>query len=293
MEFEDISDAQMKWIAGTIIFTFILIVFKSRDFVPWLILILVYGGIIISLWSTHQTIELATAKAKAIKECAVTKAKAILDTHKNTLRIKYKQSVYQDDYGNRFFDAWNREREYFVEQVLLKNNHVHEYLIDDDEELNEAHLCVINTLIDETVNNLDNKALSHDSDEDDDDDVDVDVENMSGTEFERYCTEILKDNGWDAKTTTATGDQGVDIYATQDDITIVIQCKKYTQKIGNFAVQEIYAGKNFYDADIAAVVSNASYTKSAKQLANSTEVLLLHYSDLENLYFEIISCMDT
>ena len=59
------------------------------------------------------------------------------------------------------------------------------------------------------------------------------------------------------------------------------QCKKYTSPIGNKAVQEIIAGKQFVQADIAAVVSNSRYTSSAKQLANVTGVYLLHYSELK------------
>ncbi len=60
----------------------------------------------------------------------------------------------------------------------------------------------------------------------------------------------------------------------------VFQCKKYAQPVGNGAVQEIAAGKQHEQADIAAVVSNATYTPSAKQLAGTTGVYLLHYSEL-------------
>ncbi len=60
----------------------------------------------------------------------------------------------------------------------------------------------------------------------------------------------------------------------------VFQVKKYSNPVGNKAVQEIVAGKQFEKADIAAVVTNNTYTASAKQIANSTGVYLLHYSEL-------------
>lgn len=62
---------------------------------------------------------------------------------------------------------------------------------------------------------------------------------------------------------------------------MAFQCKKYSSAIGNQAVQQIIAGKQYIRADIAAVVSNAKYTHSAKQLASSTGVYLLHYSELK------------
>jgi len=81
--------------------------------------------------------------------------------------------------------------------------------------------------------------------------------------------------------TQASGDQGIDVIATRDNVKAVLQCKKYSQPVGNAAVQEIIAGKQFEQADIAAVVSNNSYTQSAKQLANAAGVHLLHYAELE------------
>lgn len=81
--------------------------------------------------------------------------------------------------------------------------------------------------------------------------------------------------------TPASGDQGIDVIASYGNVKAVFQCKKYAQPVGNGAVQEIVAGKQFERADIAAVVSNATFTTSAKQLASTTGVHLLHYSELQ------------
>jgi len=48
-------------------------------------------------------------------------------------------------------------------------------------------------------------------------------------------------------------------------------------------VQEVIAGREFEKADIAAVVSNSTFTKSAKQLAGAANVLLLHHAELDKL----------
>jgi restriction system protein len=52
--------------------------------------------------------------------------------------------------------------------------------------------------------------------------------------------------------------------------------------VGNDVVQRGAAGKVHYNADYA-VVTNDTYTSSAKRVAPTNRVLPLHYSDLRNL----------
>lgn len=99
-------------------------------------------------------------------------------------------------------------------------------------------------------------------------------------EFERRCSEFLKMCGWRSRTTKASGDQGADIVATKDGITVVCQCKRYSKSVGNKAVQEVFAAKTFYNAQRGAVITNAGYTKSAIELAGKTGIELFHFSDL-------------
>jgi HJR/Mrr/RecB family endonuclease len=104
-----------------------------------------------------------------------------------------------------------------------------------------------------------------------------------GYEFESECAEILNHSGWSVTRTKASGDQGVDLVANFESISVAIQCKKYSTPVGNKAVQEIYAGGSFVQCDFYVVVSNNSFTSSAKQLAQKLGVHLIHQNDLENL----------
>ena len=60
----------------------------------------------------------------------------------------------------------------------------------------------------------------------------------------------------------------------------VVQCKLYNQPVGNKAVQEVTSAQSYYEAVGAVVVTNNEYTKSARQLAESQNVWLLHDSQL-------------
>ncbi len=80
-----------------------------------------------------------------------------------------------------------------------------------------------------------------------------------------------------------TGDQGADLIAEAHGRRIVIQCKFHARPIGNKAVQEAFAGLGFHGGDVAVVVSNASYTRSARQLAEANGVILVHHDQLPDL----------
>lgn len=106
---------------------------------------------------------------------------------------------------------------------------------------------------------------------------------MSPLDYEHFCARRLESYGWKAEVTRASRDQGADIVASSGGIRAVIQAKKYRSRVGNDAVQQIYAAMRYYDAVPAAVVSTADFTASARVLARSTGVLLLHHDQLSNL----------
>lgn len=103
---------------------------------------------------------------------------------------------------------------------------------------------------------------------------------MSPIEFEVWCFNTLRRSGWKCHTTSVTGDQGADIVAEKSNTRLIVQCKLYNAPVGNKAVQEAWAAMRHYSATRAAVVTNAQFTKAARELASTTGVLLLHVSDL-------------
>ncbi len=100
-------------------------------------------------------------------------------------------------------------------------------------------------------------------------------EDMEGQEFENYCAELLEAKGFDnVELTPPSHDFGVDIIADRDGISYAIQCKCYSDNIGVKAVQEAYAGKDYYDSMVAVVMTNQGFTKSARELASKLKVIL-------------------
>lgn len=117
----------------------------------------------------------------------------------------------------------------------------------------------------------------------------ISLENLSPLDYEKQVADSLEKLGWSAKVTKASGDQGCDVLANKKGVSVAIQCKYYSRPVGNKAVQEIGAARSFYNTKYAAVVSNQSFTPSAKILASSLKVALLHHSQLNNLLEECLS----
>lgn len=99
--------------------------------------------------------------------------------------------------------------------------------------------------------------------------------NMTGREFEEHCAGYLRRKGFKKiEMTKGSGDQGVDILARRRGKTYAIQCKFYQKPVGNKAVQEAYAGMQYYDCDEGMVMTNSTFTRGAKELAERTGVSL-------------------
>lgn len=107
--------------------------------------------------------------------------------------------------------------------------------------------------------------------------------NMTPAGFEAFCSETLRAYGWQVWLTPLSRDQGVNIIADKNGVRVALQCKLYSNPVGNKAVQEIVAGRAHQQAHYGAVVTNGTYTASARELAATNGVWLLHHTDLPQL----------
>ena len=113
------------------------------------------------------------------------------------------------------------------------------------------------------------------------------IDLMKGQEFERYCANLLIAYGFkNIEVTKGSGDQGVDIVGYYNGFKFAVQCKRYSKKVGNSPIQEVVAGKIFYNCQGALVITNNYYTESAIQLAKANNVQLWDRKNLmEVIYY--------
>lgn len=221
-----------------------------------------------------------------LKENAFARARNDLERvvhyHQNTLLRKRKILLKEDDYGIQDRSLWDREIAYFIANVLSSTAH---FTCADENEPPQTYartceqwILVVTTdelewMIESQLNDLESEAES----------VDQMPTNVTPRDYEAYCSQILESNGWSTRLTAVTGDQGVDIVAEFGNVVVAIQCKLYSSKIGNSAVQEVVAGRAFVGAHYGVVVSNQEFTDGAKKLARVNDVMLLHHDELTTL----------
>lgn len=111
-----------------------------------------------------------------------------------------------------------------------------------------------------------------------------DIDLMEGHDFEYYCAELLRQQGFlEVEVTKGSGDYGIDILAEKDGVTYAIQCKRYTAPVGVKAIQEAYAGRDYYDRMVGAVLTNQYFTQPAVEAAKKLKILLWDRGYLEEI----------
>ena len=113
------------------------------------------------------------------------------------------------------------------------------------------------------------------------------LEEMEGHEFECFCARLLEKRGFEeVEVTKGSGDYGIDILAEKDGVTYAIQYKRYTAPVGVKAIQEAYAGRDYYDRMVGAVMTNQYFTSPAVEAAKKLKILLWDGGYLEEMIEE-------
>lgn len=113
------------------------------------------------------------------------------------------------------------------------------------------------------------------------------LDELEGHEFEYYCAELLEQKGFvEVEVTKGSGDYGIDILAEREGVTYAIQCKCYTSPVGVKAVQEAYAGRDYYDRMVGVVMCNQYFTSPAVEAAKKLKILLWDRGYIEEMIEE-------
>lgn len=103
---------------------------------------------------------------------------------------------------------------------------------------------------------------------------------MDGLAFEHFVAKLLRQRGYRAEVTQASGDFGVDIIARKGRRSIAIQVKRYKGSVARHAISDAVAGKYHWKCNEAWVITNSYFTKDAHELARSTQCRLIDRDEL-------------
>ncbi|MCM2675380.1 restriction endonuclease [Alkalicoccobacillus plakortidis] len=112
-----------------------------------------------------------------------------------------------------------------------------------------------------------------------------DIDQMSGHDFEDYLQVLFTAIGYETYLTKKSRDYGADLlFINEQGNKIIVQAKRYQAKLGLTSVQEIFAAKSFYQADLALIITSAEgVTDSCWKLAGATDISFLMREELEEI----------
>lgn len=221
------------------------------------------------IWGLILTLRDAAARRDGLQRAAEAVFAACVHDHRPALQRRRTILTSRDDYGNEVTTRWMAELSYFYRSVVAPRLAAHGPGTEPaalSAQATETAFLAWFAAQDPVPLGLPAGRVPGAA--------------LSPLEFEHWCREQLALRGWAARTTTGSGDQGADVLAERDGTRLVIQCKLQSAPVGNKAVQEVIAARQFYRCDLAAVVTNQGFTRSAADLARSAGVALLHSSDL-------------
>lgn len=110
-------------------------------------------------------------------------------------------------------------------------------------------------------------------------DVKNSLQQLSGVQFEQLCQELLQRMEFSVKTTTVTGDGGIDLLAFNSKPMLkgkyIIQCKRYIGSVGVSMVRDLYGVVTDERANKGILITTGKFTASAIDFASDKNLELI------------------
>lgn len=202
------------------------------------------------------------------------KISSCIKEHLDVLARKRRQLVRTDDYGLIHFDAWEQEKDYFIENVL---SGLFGDFYSNDFPFSEPQIDnMIDKYIDDHQKGHAGGSVSEYKGESWED-VDQQV-------YRQYCTRLLSLAGWKILFDgDDEGSQNGHFIAQRDEISFLFTCVKSSSPVGRRVIWNTFTEKQKRGADKAAVVTNAGFSRWALLTSSGYRVLALHHDDLANI----------
>lgn len=112
------------------------------------------------------------------------------------------------------------------------------------------------------------------------------VDRLQPNLFEAFISALYQKQGFLTHLTPYSNDKGIDVVAIKNRLNYLIQAKQSKSQVGIGAIQEIFAGKNYYEEKFCErfkllVISNNDFSLSAIMLSKTNNVKMLNRSTLE------------
>ena len=101
---------------------------------------------------------------------------------------------------------------------------------------------------------------------------------MNQRQFEELVCEHFRKQGYEAETTSYSGDYGIDVFALKGKEKIAIQVKMYggsTRKINRQMVMELHGAKDYFNCTKAVIATDGTFLPDAISVAEKLKIEIL------------------
>lgn len=110
---------------------------------------------------------------------------------------------------------------------------------------------------------------------------------LDGYDFEYLISALYNEMGYQTEVTKRSGDGGVDVKAEKESIgekeKLLIQCKRYTDPVGQPAIRDLYGASSDAKANKGVLVTTSNFTKPAKEFASRNNIELINGKEVNEL----------
>jgi Holliday junction resolvasome RuvABC ATP-dependent DNA helicase subunit len=106
---------------------------------------------------------------------------------------------------------------------------------------------------------------------------------MGGREFEHWSASLFRGEGYAVQITQASGDHGIDLILTRDGRTTAVQCKRWTEPVGEPILRDFYGAMMSAGVASGIVATTSTFTPSARAFVQNKPIRLIELDELLDL----------
>lgn len=111
---------------------------------------------------------------------------------------------------------------------------------------------------------------------------------LDARQFEFEITNLFRRKGYKSFATRVTRDDGVDVFASNEDEKVIIQCKRWKRPVGRDKVDELAGVQKRHSANRAILATTSTFSEDAKRAAHENGIELWDFHRIKREWQEAL-----
>jgi len=112
---------------------------------------------------------------------------------------------------------------------------------------------------------------------------------IDARQFEFEIANLFRHKGYNSFATRVTNDDGVDVFASNNEEKVIVQCKRWRRPVGRDKVDELAGVKSRYGVDRAILATTSTFSEDAKRAAHENHIELWDFYRIKHEWQAVFS----